>query len=193
MKINLYYSIDLFDAKSGKVLRKGRKLVCHSLLGNYIACLMRIRTDRQQYGIDVTGTLSYIAVSTYSAALYCYNTAANSTAGLVIGTGNTAVTADDYNLEAKIIHGIGSGQMQYGKFEYEEGCFQAPKVEGGSAWFRMTRQFINNSAGSIVVKEIGLITSVTPYFLIVRDVLVSPVTVVDAQGIAVTYEFRVTV
>ena len=70
----------------------------------------------------------------------------------MVGTGNTAPTINDYNLESKISHGTGAGQLQYGAVTFGE-----PTCDASSCHFTITRDFSNSSGAEIVVYEIGLI------------------------------------
>ena len=97
------------------------------------------------------------------------------TFGIVVGTGNTPVTADDYNLESKIAHGTDAGQLSY-----NETILYGPFVTGTAVVQVFRRQFTNNSGTDITVNEIGLIvkTSYDNYLvMIIRDVLDTPKTV----------------
>lgn len=73
--------------------------------------------------------------------------------GIVVGTSDTAFSADHYALQALIAHGTGSGQLSYqaqaiGSIEYKSGT---------KTWeATLTRVYNNNSGGSITVKETGL-------------------------------------
>jgi len=92
--------------------------------------------------------------------------------GIVIGTGDTPVTADDYNLESKIAHGTGAGQLSYGAVT----LYDPDIVDSNKTRQRIMRSFTNNSGADITVKEIGLIvkTSGDDYLVMVlRDVIVA--------------------
>jgi len=67
--------------------------------------------------------------------------------GLVVGTGTTSPTRDDYKLESPITHGTGIGQLYYG----------ASDVYYGSDHIEVRRSFGNNSGGDITINEVGLI------------------------------------
>ena len=113
--------------------------------------------------------------------------------GIVVGKGTTTVIPADYNLDDKIAHGTGSGQMLHGAQTYE-----AVEVVEDDSRFRITRTFTNNSGALISVKEIGAVlsqmdTAFTERFLLyLRDVLVSPSSVPDAATLTVRYRFTVT-
>lgn len=72
--------------------------------------------------------------------------------GIVVGTGNTAVTHDDYNLDTIISHGTSGGQLLYGN--------NSIAVTGGSGadvLYTISRTITNSSGSPINIKETGLI------------------------------------
>lgn len=106
--------------------------------------------------------------------------------GIVIGTGSTPPTLDDYKLEAQIPHGTSEGQMLYNA--------QADTVnETISGGWRTTlvRQFNNNSGASIYVAETGIIAFVefwgSNYYLLCRNVHDPAVEVPHGGLLTVTY------
>jgi predicted RNA methylase len=70
--------------------------------------------------------------------------------GIIAGTGTTAVTIDDYKIETKIAQGTGTGQLSYGAVTLSitnDGTDQIVEIQ---------RQVINNSGGTITIKELAL-------------------------------------
>jgi len=113
--------------------------------------------------------------------------------GILIGTGTTPPTIDDYKLEAKIPHGSGEGQMIYNAQEPH----QHETISGG--WrTTMVRQFNNNSGASIYVTETGIEGTVATPGLTQDNVLVcrnvhDPAVEVPHGGLlTVTYVIEVT-
>lgn len=101
--------------------------------------------------------------------------------GIVVGTGTTKVTMDDYTLQAKVAHGGGAGQLNYGG-----GSLSAPEVNGNVITMRLERTFNNTSGADITVTEIGIMgaskllnDNTDRYYLMSRDLLN-----VDANGVA---------
>jgi len=113
--------------------------------------------------------------------------------GIVIGTGTTAESFDDYVIETVIAHGVGGGQMEYADMvaAQNEGW-----VGGGPYYFHeMERVMSNNSGGSITVNEsvlywCGLNSNYV--FCVLRDKFGAGVAVADGESIAVNYELRQT-
>jgi hypothetical protein len=122
--------------------------------------------------------------------------------GIVIGTGNTAVSMSDYYLGTPIVHGTGSGQMLY-----YGGFAEGFTVGAGYAQFNISKAIENNSGGTITVKEYILTgnsdnntSSATdqwtyPRYLytLTRNVLTTPVNVLDGEILKVVYTVKVVV
>jgi hypothetical protein len=106
--------------------------------------------------------------------------------GIVVGTDDTAETWNDYALGAQISHGAGAGQLEY--------ALQNSPGFSGNKTITHSRSFTNNSAGTVTIKEVGLIfyTSVNSFsetnkVLYARDVLGTPVDVDNGEIITVNY------
>lgn len=112
----------------------------------------------------------------------------NTNYGVLIGTGTTAPATADYGMETLIAEGAGAGQMNYAATSV-----LAAGVSGANMEMEMTRAIVNNSGGSITVKEVGLVVqnATTWYFLIVRDAVNDAVS--DGQTYTITYKFTTTV
>lgn len=112
------------------------------------------------------------------------------TQGIVIGRGVTVESFTDYNLEDLIAHGVGATQMSY--------ALMVEPGFSGNKTITWTRYFTNSSGGTIIVGEIGLISALyqdgsTNYdFLLARDVLVTPISVLDTEVLQVNYTVSVT-
>jgi hypothetical protein len=110
------------------------------------------------------------------------------TYGVVVGSGTTPVSPDDYNLASKIPHGTGAGQLDYDTHTV------ASSYSSTSSFVEICRTFVNKSSSDVVVREVGLIArahddyaGVDVKYLIARDVLPSPVTVKPLGSLAVRY------
>jgi len=105
------------------------------------------------------------------------------TCGILIGSGTTPPTRTDYNLQSKIPHGTGTGQIYYQRQTYELlNDYQ----------FRFTREF-TNAGSDLSVAEAGIVyityhADVARYLLLVRDTF-TPITVTQGNGIRVRYTF----
>jgi len=110
--------------------------------------------------------------------------------GILVGSGTTAFSVNDYDLASPISHGTGSGQLSYGEMSV---------VGSGDDYKQWQRSFDNNSGADITVNEIGIAAKVTReeagspvayYVLLARDVI-SATTVPNGGRITVKYTFRI--
>lgn len=117
--------------------------------------------------------------------------------GIVVGTGNTAVTPTDIGLATLIAHGVSSTKLEYFGHNISEVTVSAP-----NAFFNIERIFRNSSGAGITVNEIGIYTNIsaasdsfdlsTKLFCYIRDVLGSPVTVNNGEYLKVQYQIQIT-
>lgn len=110
------------------------------------------------------------------------------TYGILVGTGNTAFTFDDFALATKIANGSTSLKIEYAVMGAAVKTWDLPTLTWTISW---NRYFSNNSTAQITVKETGIAYSTGPW-LIARDVLATPIDVPDDGQLLVTYEFEQT-
>ena len=203
-KVNLTveYEIEVKD-RNGKLLRSLRGN-SKSLLKNFMLWLRQWFTIysgasyAENWTATTTGgttaTFPYNKTSCQGVWGYLGGSTGNATVGIVVGSGDTAVTPDDYTLASKINHGTEAGQLLH-----EEQTVEAVQVSGNEVSFRVTRTFTNNSGGDVTGKELGMMLSITDQsgggkrLLLLRDVLESAITVQDGKALTVRYTFKVTV
>ena len=112
------------------------------------------------------------------------------THGIIVGTGTTAPTINDYVIQTAIAHGTEAGQLQYSTV-----TFGAPASDSTTSQFTITRNFANSSGGAITVNEIGLYVKgykydVTYYFMAIRDVISGGISVPNGQTLTVNYRLQ---
>lgn len=130
-----------------------------------------------------------------SSALYFPPSHGASATYIMIGSGNTAESFDDYALATPIDSGTGAGQLTYGTRTVLTTWI------GGSRLFRtiITRQFTNESGDAVSVAEKGLFLdtlkrpgSTTSNFLektlVQRDVLAAPASVPNGATWTAAYQ-----
>jgi len=204
----------LIDTRKGKprILLKSES---KSLLKNFALALRLIFMGKHGESItgNVTGqdgnpaTFYGSAYGYYNSTNWCEATVFSINAdddddsyGIVVGQGTTPPTPDDYTMQSKIAHGTGSGQLDYGPH-----TFLDVVVNDNESSFKVSRVFTNNSGAVVNVQELGIIVYQYIYFrvsntikasneikfLILRDVLGSPVSVPDGATLTVRYTFKV--
>lgn len=118
--------------------------------------------------------------------------------GIVVGTGNAAVTPADVALQTRVLHGTQAGRFEYGGCELIAIAFADPNGQ-----FTIRRYFTNNSGGVITIQEAGIYavgtdkgTSVATCFAwpfcIARD-LTGGVAVNNTELLRATYVVQITV
>lgn len=121
--------------------------------------------------------------------------------GILVGTGTTPPTNDDYKLESKVPQGTGDNQLDHS----ETGVGDVVEdTVNNVAYFELTRNFYNYGAVDITIGEVGLFVYTRLYvydarrgavvdfaykYLVIRDTP-SPVTVPSGGTLMVTYRLR---
>lgn len=120
-----------------------------------------------------------------------YNHAGSTPYGIVLGTNNTPVTADDYKLNTLIVAGSAASQLNYWPQTNT-----AVVTDATTSSFRQDRMFQNATAGTITVKELGfysLYINTTFAFCLCRDIIADPGTDITAgQYMFVHYTITIT-
>jgi hypothetical protein len=121
--------------------------------------------------------------------------AGDDTLGIVVGSGSTAVTLNDYNLVSKIPHGTTAGRLSYGASTVQDMNMSNPTL-----WtFNIIRTFTNNSGAPIDIREIGLIGTylrisgtllTTDKVMIARDALSTPITLQPNEQALIQYKIN---
>jgi len=115
--------------------------------------------------------------------------------GIQIGTGTTTPSIVDSRLSSLITNGTGAGQMQYGGVNITGAV---TNTSNNTGYITVTRTFTNNSGASITVSEVGLVawsgnsgTETNQYYLIIHDLLPTPITVPNGSSLSISYEIQV--
>jgi hypothetical protein len=144
---------------------------------------------------DVNNALREVAVSSLN---FQATAAANDDSyGIVVGSGNTPPTINDFALQTKVANGVGAGQLQYGGV-----TFGLPTSNLTTSHFTVTRNFANASGNPIAIYEIGLYvkgnaplpwlnnrgSSSSRYnFCTIRDVIVAGISILNGETLTVNY------
>ena len=204
--------------KNEKIIKQ-HKQRSHSFVSNFLAILTAPLTTG--YGQPFTNASQgyFFRITTGTYAIYNptaeFNTvfdlnsgANNSTYGIVVGTGTTPPTPNDFNLGNQISNGTGSGQLVYGTHTFNPTpvsnnssnfytTTSTPTsgllpVSGNTTSWQISRTFQNQSGASITVSEVGLISEINVYYvLLTHDLLSSPITIPNGGVMAITYTISV--
>jgi len=200
--LKLYLQITVTDTKTGKVIRRTRKRLCHSFVLQFLQLFeVSIRHAFAVAGdiisIKDTGNVARsIQASTLPLA---YATWAidcpedDDTYGIVVGSDNTAEANTDYKIITQIADGAAAGEL-----DYSAHTFTTSAEVGANVDLKIQRPFINNSGGNVTIEEAGIYTehndtsAAARFFCIVRDTT-GTVTVADGQTATISFTFRTTV
>jgi len=203
--------IELYD-KRGRKIEERKIKNANSFLRNYVKAIQALHFPGDVEIIRQDGTSFLIRgiliknkpIDGYTLTeVYYYHVLRADAAdnvdsyGIVVGTGLTAPTPDDYALEAKIAHGTGAGQLDYDEMTI------AREDKADRTIIKLGRAFLNLSGGTISVSEVGLIYHYrlkglydsysfekTTKFLALRDVISPAVEVKPDYVFRVVYQFE---
>ena len=187
-------TLQIKDQKTGKVEWE-RKFVSHSFVKQFLQMLWiffsQVSTYMGNFGdlliTDTAGVVQDGLVAT--SGMFDVTAVANDdTHGIQVGTDNTAETINDYVLGTLVAHGVGAGQLQYGAV-----AFGAPSDDGTTSQFTITRDFANNSGGTITVEEIGLVAYCGGYYLLMIHDTTGSINVLDGKTLTVNYQVQANV
>lgn len=127
-----------------------------------------------------------------------YNAASNSEPtnsyrlGIVVGTGTTSVTPQDYALATQITDGTTSGKLEYFTCAGSSLTISAPT---GS--FTLERLFRNSSGASITINEVGIYVGAKSFadndeYCAIRDLVSPGFAVANGEYMRVVYTISVT-
>jgi len=204
--------------KDGKIIKQ-HKQHSHSFLMNFLANLAELMANSYN---DITNWYAYrstngtwwtiASVAANAGEIFAtFDSANDSTYGIVVGTGTSPPTPMDYQLENQIKNGTGSGQLVYGSHLVSptpassalQGSSSEPATgiltpSGNTTSFQMSRTFQNLSGASITVSEVGVIIEqlgnggTVIQVLIIHDLLSSPITVPPNAVLTIVYTISVT-
>ena len=107
--------------------------------------------------------------------------------GIVVGTGDTAETNEDYTLETQLTEGVGAGNITHGVQNIGSAAVVGPNVD-----IELKRAFTNNTGSTITVEETGVYVTINgDYHCIIRDTLTAPVPAM--YSLTIYYTIRTTV
>jgi hypothetical protein len=173
--------------KNGMLKESTEQIIDSFLYSHWNMMFSRIKS-----GSDSSTASSMNGTSvTYSYNADMIGTSSTGYAGVVVGSGSTAVSFADTQLASIIQHGTGAGQLSFQD--------NSTAIFPDSYRQYLQRTFQNNSGSPITVSETGVavssgtsVSALGSCVLVVRDVLNTPVTVSAGDTLSVVYEFKVT-
>lgn len=159
------------DRKSDSFVQNFMKAMACSFDGS--ALLPVIDTGGVERNINFSGTFPTGALATQDHF------------GLQVGTNDTVTTGNEYALGSQVANGNGTGFLVHGPMSFSSTQAGPTTIE-----FSMGRSFINLSTEPITIREIGLVSRISGYnILMIRDV-VNPIVVPVNDGINASMTLR---
>ncbi|RLI87201.1 MAG: hypothetical protein DRP01_02525 [Archaeoglobales archaeon] len=171
--------------RAGRVLKDTGWKETNTLTKNFYAFLGCAMKEENTPCTRVDGTAGTIErpVGGTHAFMELFGYEGNDDGGLLVGTGTTEPTRDDYALESKIPHGTGAGQLYY----------YTTSIIHGPDYVEVRRTFANQSGADITVREVGLVAcyydvdvSAYRYALIARSLFT--ITIPDGGSATLYYK-----
>jgi hypothetical protein len=189
MNVKAYLKIKVIDA-NGKCIYY-RRYRSRSFVANF---LRTIFTNLSQQGVNNVNTSGGSYSTNYHDSIIVNDGSNDSSFGILIGSGTSAPTIIDSNLSQVISNGTSVGQMQYGAVSVTT---PVTNTSTNTGYISVNRTFTNNSGSSITVSEVGLVAwsgnnfQSNQYYLIIHDLLPSPITVPNGSSLSISYEIQV--
>ena len=200
--------------KDGKIIKQ-HKQRSHSFVSNFLALIAQAMLNQYNnvsnfYGykgaggnVQFVSTDSTPGLTTIENFMTMLDSANDSSYGIVVGTGTSPPTPNDYTMENEISNGTGTGQLVYGSHSVSPpgGTTSSPTLltpSGNVTSFTVSRTFQNQSGASITVSEVGIFIKQYAQggniitVLITHDLLSSAITIPNGGVMAITYTISVT-
>jgi len=190
MNVKAYLKIRVID-ENGKCTYY-RRYRSRSFVIGFLNVIFSNLSGQGVTNINTSGT-QY--TTTYGDSIYINDSSNDNSYGIQIGTGTTTPSIVDSRLSALITNGTGAGQMQYGGVNVTGAV---TNTSNNTGYITVTRTFTNNSGASITVSEVGLVAWAGnwngvsgQYYLIIHDLLPTPITVPNGSSLSISYEIQV--
>lgn len=186
MKIKTFLIVRDYD-KNGKLLKEQKK-ECHSLVQAFIPILSTTFRNANTNAVpNIAGVNQNVTAGSYPMSTNAIIGALD--AGIIAGTGVTAVNITDHKIETIINHGNAAGQLSYSAVDYPNTW----TVTATQAYVDVRRFLTNNSGGDITIEEFALYVKNTGAISWCIDRTLFSTTVLNGNNKEVVYRFIITV
>lgn len=189
--MQLYYQFEVHD-ENGKLIQRTRKRRARSFVVQLIEHLRGMWNLTDQASVTDTGGASVTLNTSGDIMMDCTAAEGVTNNGTRIGTGTTAFDMTQNKLATEVAEGTGSGQVTHGAT-----TVGAVSESSSEASFTLVRVFTNNSGGTITVTEAGIYcrsknsAAADKFFMLVRDLLPTPITFRTGKTLTLTYTIKV--
>jgi len=162
----------------GVLIRRVPFQPCHSLLKGFIQVLAAQMGHMEQTVKQYSGTVASDGPDSY--ALSCAGTT-STYHGIVIGSGTTPVTMEDYFVETHLSVGFGFGSN----------VFAVENPDSATWRLAISRGIANNTGADVDVKEVGLVGLFSHFKWICFDRTLYEVSFADGETLTLTYRISI--
>ena len=182
--------IEFLIKEANGVVSQREKIPFRSFTRNFMSGLDISLNNGTSY--NTTSSAGAQTVQPWFNMFRCPAAVGDTNYGILVGTGSTAMKSTDFKLVYTTPHGAGLNQLNYGAMVFDQ------IVSSGSLRrLSFRRNFLNQNAASVTVREVGWLTwnyNSNTYFLLARDLLQYDgtdinVTVAQNQTLEVVYNF----
>jgi hypothetical protein len=154
-------------------------------------------TNRSNTAIQMTNTtnvmVNVVGLGFYTTFIAGEETSAgfitntgNTNQSIILGTGNSAFSLTQLDLDSRVMHGSGAGQLFYHPANFTN---MVENSTTNSMRFTINRTVENRSGSNITISEVGMFKSAgTSRYLLDRKVI-TPVTITNGSTLSFTWEF----
>lgn len=203
-----------------KVITKDKKIIkihkqhSHSFVQNYLGQLATMFSGVSYYYVMRNNSGNYYTIGGTGQSLDIdmdINDGSNSSSyGIVVGTGTTPPTPNDYNLGNLIENGTSTNTLSYGSTAFIPNGLTSTlsptstspssgfvTINGNISSIQIQRTFTNNSGATITITETGIVAIIagpgpTNYStLIIHDLLSSAISIPNGSTLTITYTISV--
>jgi len=168
-------------------VKSSHTFVPRSFLAQFIACSFVHWSNTSLNIKDINGTDRSTTSSAFTFQAIAGVGVVNK--GIVVGSNATAVDIADYKLNTQILHGTGSGQLQYSSSE----IVTPYTLDANNAYFELRRTFTNNSPATITIEEIGIYSTLGSSYTCCIERTLNTQDVLVTEGAVITYKFIKTI
>ena len=186
-KHELEVLIEAEVVKEGKVIKRHRQK-SRTWVRNWISIIHGAFARQDISLTKQDGTTTTLGYGDSISYLSVNAAAGDDSHGILVGSGTTPYSPNDYALANKIPHGTGDGQLYYGSTVVTDIV-----DDGTSLSFKIVRTFSNEGSVNVTVNEVGLAVYANGYnILVARDVLSSSISVPAGSSLVIRYIVKLT-
>ncbi len=183
--------IAIADNQSFSVTFNIYHTVASGFTGNYFKTLYGLFSEEYNYGVVFTsGAVNSSNLTSNFHTFFDTATPAygDSSYGILVGRGNTAISLTDYQMDDQIAHGSSADQLLYWEQE-----FTSPIVGASDTSFQLKRTFYNDTSSDIDIEEAGVYGyngGAADETMLIRVVFPTAITLQATESVKIIFTFK---